>query len=172
LSSQELNIEKIIKKAVKEGIAAGYSVKQQEVKNYYKQTEKRLYSYPNLKLGINAYQDEIKSLKKYGLPGKSKSIVYMPSGSRLDRDDLLEARIQDLCYKIQCNKDEIKEIDEALKLIKDDAWYKVIEYKYFQGHKDNEIAEILTCDESTVRRNKKRLVNKIVVRLYGAAALY
>lgn len=165
------NIEEIIKKAVNEGIAAGYSLKQQEVKNYYKQAEKRLYAYPGLKSGIEAYQDEINDLKKYGLPERDKSIVYMPSGSRLGSDDLLEARIRDLNYKIQCNKREIKEIDDALKLIKDDDWYMIIEYKYFQSKKDDEIAELLTCDESTVRRNKKRLVNKIVVRLYGAVAL-
>lgn len=165
------NIEEIIKKAVNEGIAAGYSLKQQEVKNYYKQTEKRLYAYPGLKSGIEAYQDEINDLQKYGLPERDKSIIYMPSGSRLGSDDLLEARIQDLNYKIQCNKREIKEIDDALKLIKDDDWYMIIEYKYFQSKKDDEIAELLTCDESTVRRNKKRLVNKIVIRLYGAAAL-
>lgn len=165
------NIEEIIKKAVNAGIAAGYSVREQEVKNYYKQTERRLYAYPGLKSGIEAYEDEIKDLKEYGLPERARSIVYMPSGSRLGSDDLLEARIQDLNYKIQCNQNEIKEIDNALKLIKDDPWYKIIEYKYLQSKKDDEIAELLTCDESTVRRNKKRLVNKIVVRLYGAAAL-
>lgn len=166
------NIEEIIKKAVNAGIAAGYSIKQQEIKNYYKQTEKRLYAYNSLKSGIKAYQEEIDDLKKYGLPKRAKSIIYMPSGSRLEEQDILEARIQDLEYKIQRNKREIQDIDDALKLIKDDQWYMVIEYKYFQGKKDDEIAVTLSCDESTVRRNKKRLINKIAIRLYGADALY
>lgn len=164
-------IEEIIKKAVSEGIKVGYTIKEREIKNYYKQTEKRLYAYPGLKSGIKAYQDEISDLEKYGPPERDKSIVYMPSGSRLSEDDLKEARIQDLNYKIQCNQREIKEIDDALKLIKNDAWYMIIGYRYFQGKSDDEIAELMHCDRTTICRNRKRLVNKIAIRFYGADAL-
>lgn len=174
-NTKELNIEKIIKKAVKEGLDAGlttgYAIKQQEIKSYYSQAERRLYAYKSLKDGIKNFKEEIKELQREGLPEKSKSVVFMPSGSRLSGDDLLAARILDLEYRIQSNKREIKNIENAVEMIKDDEYIDVIRYKYFDGKKDTEISEKLNCDESTVRRNKKRLVNRLVIIFYGAVAL-
>lgn len=168
-------VEEIIKKAVREGINAGihvgYGIKSKETTSYFKQTERLLYSYIDMKASIESYIEEIEELEEYGLRGRSKSIVYMPTGCRLGSEDLLEAKIQDLQYKIQSSEREIKKIDKALEAIKDDEWYRVIELKYFQCKNDQEIAEVMICDPSTVRRNKKRLINKIAVRLYGADAL-
>ena len=170
---KEIELSNAIKRAVNEGLAAGYFVKQQEIKSYYTQTEKRLYSYSDLKIGIKAYKEEIKELESGGLPKKSKSIVFMPSGSRLDSDDLLDARIQDLYYRIQRNEREIKMIEGALSIIKNDKWYSIIEYKYLSNNKkeNDEIAKILKCDESTIRRNKKRLISRLSIRFYGADAV-
>lgn len=166
-------IENIIKKAVDEGIKAGYNIRKNEVSNYHRRTEKLLYSYNDLKKSIVAFKDELQELNKYGLKGKSKSIVYMPSGSRMGADDLLEARVQDLNYKIQSAEREIKRIDNALEAVQDDKWFGIIKLKYFENMSDEDIAEIdeFKCDPSTVRRHKNRLVSKIAIRLFGADAL-
>ncbi len=166
-------IDEIIKKAVDEGIKAGYAIKRKEISNYHRRTEKLLYSYMDLKKSIEAFKEELKELKKYGLKGKSKSIVYMPSGSRMGADDLLDAKIQDINYRIQRAEREIKRIDNALEAVKNDRWYIIIELKYFKNMCDEEISEIdiIKCDPSTVRRHKNRLVSKIAIRLFGADAL-
>lgn len=177
MSKSEVNFEKIIKKAIKESVAAainaGYSMRDQSIQNYYKQTEKRLYAYNSLVGGIEAYKEEISDLEDVGMPGKSKSIVFVPSGSRICGEDLLSAKIQDLKYKIQRNQREIKNIDKALDMIKKDEYCNIIKMKYIdKSHlNDDEIANKLNCDPSTIRRNRRRLVNKIEIFFYGADAL-
>lgn len=166
-------IDEMIKKAVNEGIKAGYNVRKNEISNYHRRTEKLLYSYQDMKKSIEAFVEELEELKSYGLKDKSKSIVYMPSGSRMGENDLLEARIQDINYKIQRTEREIKWIDNALEAVQDDKWYRIIALKYFQSMSDEDISEIdeFKCDPSTVRRHKNRLVSKIAIRLFGADAL-
>lgn len=55
----------------------------------------------------------------------------------------------------------IKIIDRALKTIKDDPYYKIIELFYFEHKTRAEIAEIFNVDDKTISRNKKRLVKEI-----------
>jgi len=43
--------------------------------------------------------------------------------------------------------------------------------KYFEDKTREEIAEELDCDVSTVSRNKSRLINKLLVRLFSDDAL-
>lgn len=147
--------------------------KSQDNKDCFKQTERLLYAYNEFKETVKNYNEEIDELQKYGLREKSKSIVYMPSGSRLTKDDLLEAKILDLNYKIQNTQREIKKIENGLKAVELDSWYGIIELKYFQGLSDKDIADIdeYRCDPSTIRRHKNRLVNKIAIRLFGADAI-
>ena len=175
MSNQELNIEKIIKKAVKEGIKAEHKIKinDQEL-SPYKLTEKTLYEYNDIKKFIENCKLDIEDLKKCGLPQKSKSIVFMPSGCRVSSTDMLDAKIQDLEYKIKVNENELKKIDKALNTIKDDEYYNIIELKYLNKDKrlnDDEIAAKLYCDRSTICRNRNRLVLKMAVIIYGMDAL-
>lgn len=173
MSKSKLNIEEVIRKAVNEGIKAGYIIRKNESTNYRRRTEKLLYSYNDLKASIKIYKEEIEELERYGLKEKSKSIVYMPSGSRLSKEDIIEARIQDLNYKIHTTEREINKIDNALETIKDDKWYGVIELKYFNSMPDEDIAEVdeFKCDPSTIRRHKNRLISKVAIRLFGADAI-
>ena len=65
---QELGgmIETAIRKAVSVGRRVG--------KNHYKETERRLFRYPELKKNIEEYQADIEDIKREDL-GKSKDIV-------------------------------------------------------------------------------------------------
>jgi nicotinamide mononucleotide adenylyltransferase len=175
--TQSLDIEKIIKKAVESAVSvaykAGYDARKQEIKNYFKQTEKRLYAYPELKENIEKYKLDIEDLKREKVSCRSKDIVRIPEGSgiRLSPEEIQEARIQNVVKKMERDQLEIDEINYALDAVRNDEYYKVIEYKYFQGMtNDDEIGELLHCDGRTVRRHKNRLVNKIAVKLYGADA--
>jgi hypothetical protein len=158
--------QQIIDRAFK----AGYECRKQEVKNYFKQTERRLYDYPELKENIEKYKLDIEDLKKEKWSVRSKDIVRMPegSGNRLTPDEKQQVKIMSVEIKSDRDTTEITEIEYALNAVKHDEYYMVIEYKYFDKMNDIDIATIMCCDDSTVRRHKSRLVHRIALKLYGA----
>lgn len=59
----------------------------------------------------------------------------------------------------------VNNIDKALDDIKDDPYYDVIAMYYFHNETREYIAEHFRCSETTVSRNKTRLLNKLKLRL-------
>lgn len=179
--AEKINVEKIIDKAVKKAVSTSFMMgvakgRQEagEAKNLYKQTEIRLYAYPELKRNIQKYNDDIADLRQEGGGGRSKDIVFFSShggGTRLSADEIMEARIMIVQKKIFRDQTEIDEIDYALQSIAADEYYSAVEMKYFEEKSDDEIGEAMNCDASTVRRNKSRLIRRLAVKLYGALAV-
>jgi RNA polymerase sigma factor (sigma-70 family) len=162
-------LEKLIEKTIKKTIVSYQAYEKKAVKNYFQQTEKRLYTYPELTDNIEKYNLDIMDLKKEKVSGKSKDILRMSaSGVRLDPDDIQEGKILTIEQKIEKDQAEIDVINRALDNIKDDDYYMIVEYKYFEGRPDVEIGELIGCNERTVRRHKNRLVHRLSVKLYGA----
>ncbi|MGO2118466.1 MAG: hypothetical protein ACTH29_05980 [Fusobacterium sp.] len=56
-------------------------------------------------------------------------------------------------------------IEEPLKTIKKDKYYTIIELLYFEKKPAREIAEMLEVDESTISRNKRRLIKILRTQL-------
>ena len=56
-------------------------------------------------------------------------------------------------------------IEKALKDIEDDPYYEVIPMFYFHNETREYIAERFGCTETTVSRNKTRLLNQLKLRL-------
>lgn len=173
-----INVEKLIEQAVKKTANAmfvlGTEKARREVKDVFKQTEIRLYAYVELKRNIDKYNQDIEDLREEGTSGKSKDIVFFSThggGARLSADEIQEARIMIVQKKIYRDQTEIDEIDYALRVAENDDYYRVITMKYFEERSDDEIAELVGCDASTVRRNKTRLIRKIALKLYGALAV-
>lgn len=173
-----VNIEQLIEQAVKKALntAVLYGVEQgkHEAKDPFKQTEIRLYAYPELQGNIKKYNKDIEDLREEGPSGRSKDIVFFSAhggGTRLSADEIQEARIMIVQKKVYRDQTEIDEIEYALQAVEGDEYYSVIEMKYFQGKSDDEIAAAIPCDPRTVRRNKTRLVRKLAVKLYGAEAV-
>lgn len=176
-TEKKLDIQKIIKDAVTEAVKTtvfiGNEKAKVEHKNTFKQTEIRLYAYPELRNNILKYQKDIDDLHREE-PGRSKDIVFYSAhggGTRLSAEEIQEGRIMVLQKKIFRDQAEIDEIEYALSSVKTDEYYRVVEMKYFKGLADDEIGQKLSCDASTVRRNKSRLVRRIAVKLYGAEAV-
>ena len=48
---------------------------------------------------------------------------------------------------------------------------RLLQYQYFEQKTDEEIADLMHCAPRTVRAHKSRLVGRLSVFLYGAAAL-
>lgn len=139
-------------------------------RNYFKDTETLLYSYPSLKIKI-AQDEEDLSNEQIPIQGKSKDIVRYSSNvttfKPLDNEEIIHNRIASL----ERTKREVKRIEAALETVKDDKYYQIIPLKYWEQLDPGEIAEKLRCDERTYRRNKNRLINKLKIVLFGADAL-
>ena len=140
--------------------------------NVYKETEKRLYAYPDLLEKIAGDKEKLTELMEHGAPTRSTSVVrFQHSGVRLSPEEILDVLVQDITATIAADQHEADTIAAALERIKTDPYYVVIAGKFIECKPDDEIAALIPCDASTVRRNRGRLVRRLAVWLYGAQAL-
>ena len=72
---------------------------------------------------------------------------------------------------IAATSHELEAIEKALASIRGDPYYLAVDGKYIQRMNDEEIAEKIHCDPTTVWRNRKRLIQRLAVRLYGVDAV-
>lgn len=166
------DIEKIIRKAVEEGIKAGYKQAERAPLDAYRATERRLYALSTLLKKVQDDREKLQELEQHGLHERSKDIVrFRRSGQRLSDYDIEEAIKIDLSSDIAKNEHEIETLKKALGQIESDPYYSVVKGRYFEGISDEEIAKQIPCDERTVRRHRGRLVRVVAVWLYGAEAV-
>lgn len=142
-----------------------------KAKDLTRLTKKRLYAYPLLQENIERYKADIEDIKREDF-GKSKSIVAFMANSggpeKPTLEELREAKILLVERKIARDEAEIKEMNAALDTIRDDAYYSLIEMMFFQKLRQDEIAESVHCDKTTVWRNVGRLLDALSIVLYGA----
>lgn len=176
ISTISPEIHKIIKKSIDEAVkksveaikAANEEIEAGQ-RNYFKETERLLYSLPALKLKVAQDEEDLEN----GLmvpKQRSKDIVVISSITNKEID-LDEDYIRRRVTSMDRTKREIQRIERALETIQDDEYYDIIPLKYWDGLTPVEIAEALHCDERTYRRHKNRLVNKLKVVLFGVDAL-
>jgi RNA polymerase sigma factor (sigma-70 family) len=170
---------KIIKKSVDEAVkkAADAIIKankefDESQRNYFKETERLLYSLPALKLKVAQDEEDLKNgLVKFR--ERSRDVIKPSQGGYgpSDPEAKEERYIADRMESMERTKREIQRIERALETVQDDEYYEIIPLKYWDQLSPTEIAERLCCDERTYRRHKNRLVNKLKVVLFGADAL-
>ena len=161
----------MIEETAKRTAAAMYAERNLKPDNCYKQTIRRIKALPILQERV---EDNRARLSEDGnlLPGKSKSIVrFSASGIRADPEEMLEAVRQTVEAHIAADQQEIDDVTKAMEYVKDDYYYPTVYNGLILHHSDAEIAEELHCEDSTVRRNRSRLLRIIAVRLYGVDAL-
>lgn len=172
-----INVNKTIEKAARETAKA--IIEELKVQNmirkelsYYKRVELLLYNYENLKDAVKQKDQDISHIEKYGLPQASGSIVvYQSSGGGISPEDrYLQLIDKYKAEKIETQRDLIR-IENALDKVRDDKYFEIIQFKYLNLQKDKletdeKIAERLEKDQSTVTRNRKRLMNKLVTILF------
>lgn len=141
--------------------------------NTYQKTEQLLYNYNNFKEVVKDKEEMIEQINMVGLPRMSNSIIPMPQDNGFretqTESEKITSKIAALESSIALTKNYIKIIDNALKTIQDDPYYEVIEKCYFEGKKHSVVAnEWLTpIDETTIGRNKNRLVKKLSIYLFS-----
>lgn len=167
-------INKTVDEAVKKAAEAIKKANEEvdaEQRNYFKETEKLLYSYPALKLKVAQDEEDLQN-NQMVMKRKSADIIRFSgtgySGNLHDPEaDYIESRKASM----ERTKREVQRIERALETIQDDQYYDIIPMKYWDGLKLEEISERMNCDMSTVCRAKNRLVNKLKIVLFGADAL-
>ena len=172
LNKKHDDIEKIIQRAVQAGIEAGRAQAEKTVKDAYRATERRLYALPVLLKKVEDAKEKLQELEQHGLRKRSRDIIrFSRSGWRFSHDEILEALKLDIEASIAADEHEIETLKKALKQIENDTYYLAVKGKYLDGLSDDEIAQAISCDPSTVRRNRGRLVRILAVWLYGAEAV-
>lgn len=63
-------------------------------------------------------------------------------------------------------KQETKILHEVIQSIQDEPYYYSVAGRYIHNETDEEIAEKIHCDVTTVRRNRKKLLKKMAFSLY------
>ena len=165
-------VQAAINAAVKAGLQAGRIQGTRLTDDPYKATERRLYAYTALKEKILADNEKIIRLRTEGTPERSLGIVrFSRPGYRVSPGEMVDAMVANIAANIVADTQEVEEIDAALSAIEGDEYADIIPWLYFLNMDIEEISEQLNCDKTTVFRNRKRLVNRISVRLYGADAL-
>lgn len=66
----------------------------------------------------------------------------------------------------------VVKIEDALKDIEDDIYYDVIPMFYFHNETREYIAERFGCTETTVSRNKTRLLNQLKLKLFSDDVIF
>jgi len=164
------SVDAAVKKAAEAIIRVNKEIEASQ-RDYFKETERLLYSLPALKLKVAQDEEDLREgLLK--LKEKSKDVICPSKFYGPNDPEAREAQyINDRMASMERTKREIQRIERALETIQDDEYYEIIPMKYWDGLSPTEIAERLNCDERTFYRHKNRLVNKLKVVLFGADAL-
>lgn len=176
MSKKQINVEELITKATKEAAKEAVNELRNSnmIKNgmsYFRRVELLLINYNNLKNAIKQKEEDIEFIEKNGLPQRSGSIViYQTGGGNISGQERYTQMIEQ--YKIENIETEraINKIDNALSTIKKDKYYDIIVFKYLVNEEermtDEQIAEKFNKDQSTISRNKNRLINILKATLF------
>lgn len=133
----------------------------------YAQTEALLFNYNNFKKVIRQKEDDIAYIRQYG-PWEGGGGVKqyggntggLPRGIVLD-EERVEAAVQKIRESMEDTVQAIAMIDNAMKSIKNDPYYRILEMRYFEGCTQEEIAVAFHCTQPNINYHKARLVKEL-----------
>jgi hypothetical protein len=168
----DANIDHTITKAIEAAVRAAFVHTDKLTEDALKSTECRLQAYPILNSKIEADKKKLQRLLEADQGSKDLDVERMQAcGVALESIEALKALITALKITIAIDEFEIESVEQALRFIREDPYSIVITGKWLDNMNDDEIAAIIPCDASTVRRNRSRLIKKIAVWLHGAQAI-
>ena len=88
-------------------------------------------------------------------------ITYYFSDSFTKTEDLLY-----LYPKLPPDNEVKQKIDNVLETIKDDNYFGLIHYRYFNNMTFEQIAEIYDCQSKNVSKQRSRLIRKLATELF------
>ena len=173
---EKQDLENLIKETVKATILElgigkqSVKIPSKQERSAYQKTEMLLWNYRGFQRVVKEKLDKIEDIKRYGVPQKGNA-VHSYGGTSIVRDITTSQESKEDAI---CNiKDSIQEIIEVLELIdrsmdnlRNDPYYKILEMHYFEGRTQEDIAVHYNCTQSTIAKNKSRLVRELSVRLF------
>lgn len=140
-------------------------------KTAYQKTEQLLYNYRNFQKIVADKQAEIEELRMYGVPQKSGSIVeYTPHTGNVQQtvlpEESVEAAVRNVEASVQGTVEALALIDKCMAALSKDPYYKILEYRYFEGRTQEDIALEYGVSQVTISNNKNRLVRELSMRLF------
>ena len=141
--------------------------------NYFTSTEKILYSFNKLKIKIEIDKEDILDLIKEQQNKESTHKRCSPNEWDAEIDDTIrhKQKIRNRERSMIRTEKLIRRFERCLQQIKDDEYYDIIPCVYFDNKTLSEVAEGMYCSPRTISRHKTRLINDLIVLLYGADAL-
>lgn len=175
------NVLDIIAAAVARATRQTVEVLQQQApeRNYFKITEKLLYSYPTLKRIVS----DKAAYTRVELQGRSGVVRFNPNKAWKSPDDILEDMEKDKEAEYDITAKEFKRLDRVIQAFKDRKEFTVIRLYYFKEREDGtplpEDAQEMTWEEvsfrvdkalKTVMRWRNEIVNDMAICLFGIDA--
>ena len=134
--------------------------------NSYQKTEQLLKDYKYYHLIIDNKEKRKKEIMEEGILKGGVPNETRPVNQEFKSDlEKMEDKLNKLEIRTSVTEKCLFLIEEALKTIKKDKYYTIIELLYFEKKPAREVAEILEVDESTISRNKRRLIKILRTQL-------
>ena len=163
--------EAVVKALETKGLVGKPSANSKVEKTAYAKTEALLYNYMGFKRIVDERRREIEEIRKYGVPKKGGAVVqYGSSGGSVQGivlpEESVEAAVCNIERSVQGTVDAISLIDKCMAALVNDPYYKVLEYRYFEGRTQEDIATMFGVSQVTISNNKSRLVKELAMRLF------
>lgn len=130
-----------------------------------------MYGYPAILERIAKDKEQLAELEQHGLRGHSRDILRFreKNYNRVDPEEIKDKLIEELQELIASNEREAAEIEWALDHVRRDPYFCIFD-RYLYGLTDEQIADKIPCDPTTIWRNRRRLLLALVTLLYGTEA--
>ena len=146
-------------------------VQPKQEKSAYQKTEQLLYNYRGFQKIVAERKLEIEEVRKYGVPqtcgagGERVQNGNLPQGIVLPEESV-ENAVRRIEQSVQGTVDAIVLIDKCMAALKNDPYYMILEYRYFEGRTQEDIAVMYGVSQVTISNNKSRLVRELAMRLF------
>ena len=135
----------------------------------HSEAENHMLSVPALDMYYGGHMDS--NASQAAMAATERRLYALPIIRERIEDNREELTERELRARLAADEREVRKMQHALRSIGEDPYYLTIELKYFDNVKDADAALRLRCDPATVRRNRRRLVRRLALRLYGVECI-
>ena len=144
------------------------------INSKYKEVEKMLSNYPNLKIKVENLKIELEQVQEIvGIRGasdneKAGSSTYVFSSAVenevLERERNLEKTVQTILREMLWREREIKKLENALSRLTEEE-KMLIECRYFNSLSINRTCELLDTTPATFNRKRRKIIENTLIPL-------
>ena len=126
---------------------------------------KDLKNYKNFQKMVDSLKEQLNNIEivKKINPDSTKPVGYVDYKPDIEKKEYIRDKIND---EILIYTNRILKTENALKFIKKDKYYKIIELKYFENYSAEEICNELNISEKTFRSHRNRLIDSLSLYLF------